>query len=198
MSRKSWGYGGTGRNATAHGSAAPNPTCDTLKFLGLGQGDRTDVSHAEPDRPPSLSAGFRGTVQIHIDEPEALTSVAARQGFLWVPEAVSPGGGAQFRQLASPTYGSEGEGFESLRARKAKRRLSCGNVDQPPLVVRPLWTWSVPKVIRCFGSVQTGTCWTASIRATWSSILGGDRGDEPAVTGYRRRLTSSGFGEPDS
>jgi hypothetical protein len=54
-----------------------------------------------------------------------------------------------------PISGSEGYGFESPR-RKVKRWLSCGNIDQPPLVVCPLWTQSVPKVIRCFGRARTG------------------------------------------
>ena len=52
--------------------------------------------------------------------------------------------------------GSGGQGFECLRARTINRRLNCGNVDQPPLVIRPLSTCCVPKVIGCFGSVQRG------------------------------------------
>jgi hypothetical protein len=70
-------------------------------------------------------------------------------------------------------YGSEGWEFESLRARKIKGRSSCGNVDQPPLVFCPLWTCCDPGVIRCFGSVQTGSRRCVLIRAGWSSILDG-------------------------
>ena len=80
-------------------------------------------------------------------------------------------------------YGSEGWGFESLRARNIKRRLSCGNVDQPPCCFCPLWTCCVPGVIGCFGSVQTGPCWSARVCAVWSSILPGARGCGPGSSG---------------
>src|SRR5205823_9630544 len=37
-------------------------------------------------------------------------------------------------------YGSEGWGFESLRARNIIRRVTSGNAGRAPFKVRPLWT----------------------------------------------------------
>jgi hypothetical protein len=55
--------------------------------------------------------------------------------------------------MSGSDYGSEGWGFESLRARKIKGQLSCINGNQAPLVVCPGWTTGAPRVLVCFAAV---------------------------------------------
>jgi len=47
----------------------------------------------------------------------------------------------------------------------------------------PLWTCCVPGVIGCFGSVRTGSCWSARVCVVWSSILRGARCRGPGSSG---------------
>src|SRR6266516_5015304 len=56
----------------------------------------------------------------------------------------------------SSDYGSEGWGFESLRARNIIRRLACGNAGRAPFKICPLWTPGAPGVLVCFGAVRAG------------------------------------------
>ncbi len=53
-------------------------------------------------------------------------------------------------------YGSEGWGFESLRARNIIRYLTCGNAGYFPFKVRPLWTCGAPTVLVSFGRFPSG------------------------------------------
>jgi hypothetical protein len=55
--------------------------------------------------------------------------------------------------MSSSDYGSEGWGFESLRARNTNQRLSCIDVNQTQLYFCPSWTRGAPVVLVCFGAV---------------------------------------------
>jgi hypothetical protein len=53
-------------------------------------------------------------------------------------------------------YGSEGWGFESLRARNIIRDVTCGNAGHAPFKTRPLWTCGAPTVLVSFGPRPSG------------------------------------------
>ena len=65
----------------------------------------------------------------------------------------------------SSDYGSEGWGFESLRARNIKGRPTCGNVGRTPFKICPLWTPGAPRVLVCFGAVRAGVRGSVLLRA---------------------------------
>src|SRR5947207_15067680 len=65
-------------------------------------------------------------------------------------------------------YGSEGWGFESLRARNIIRRLACGNAGRTPFKICPLWTPGAPGVLVCFGAVRAGVRGGVLVRADQS------------------------------
>ena len=53
-------------------------------------------------------------------------------------------------------YGSEGWGFESLRARNIIGRVACENAGRAPFKIRPLWTCGAPTVLVSFGPRPSG------------------------------------------
>ena len=77
-------------------------------------------------------------------------------------------------------YGSEGWGFESLRARKIKRCLTCGNAGQMSFKIRPLWTPGAPGVLVRSGIVCAGVAGGVLLRVdpsgSWVGPRGGRRG----------------------
>jgi hypothetical protein len=72
---------------------------------------------------------------------------------------------------AAERYGSEGWGFESLRARNIIRRLTCGNVGRAPFKIRALWTSGAPTVLVSFGPGPSRPCGVRPIRGHPVRIL---------------------------
>ena len=66
--------------------------------------------------------------------------------------------------LRRADYGSEGWGFESLRARNIIRAVTCGNVGHVPFEPCPLWTCGAPTVLVSFGGRPSGRCGPRPVR----------------------------------